>query len=252
MKKEKTGRKELWKNEKLGKRYLEIVRAAIPLAKIQTEVLLVLIRKMRGKVANFLDLGCGDGNLGWTILEEHPDAKSVFLDFSGSMIQAARARAPRNNPNLCFVQEDYGKPSWPLAVAGYGKFDLIVSGFSIHHQPDQKKRKIYRQIYDLLVPGGLFLNLEHVQSASREIQKIFSEYFIDSLFGRLRRLDPSCTRKKVSKEYYHNQLLDTNILAPVEKQCQWLRNIGFCQVDCFFKIFELSLFGGLKPRRSRS
>jgi SAM-dependent methyltransferase len=238
---------ELWKDEKLSKRYLEIVRAAIPLAKVQTEVLLTLIRKMRKKVASFLDLGCGDGHLGWEVLAEHPGAKGVFLDFSETMIKAARKKAPRSSKKLFFIQEDYGKSSWTRSVAGHGRFDLVISGLSIHHQTDRKKKEIYRQIYDLLVPGGLFLNLEHVQSATPELQKIFSEYFIDSLYSRLRRLDRCITREKVSRGFYNNQLLDTNILAPVEKQCRWLREIGFRQVDCFFKIFELSIFGGVKP-----
>jgi hypothetical protein len=33
----------------------------------------------------------------------------------------------------------------------------------------------------------------------------------------------------------------------VEVQCQWLRQIGFGHVDCYLKIFELALFGGLRP-----
>jgi hypothetical protein len=37
-----------------------------------------------------------------------------------------------------------------------------------------------------------------------------------------------------------------NILAPVEEQCRWLRLIGFADVDCFLKVFELALFGGRK------
>jgi hypothetical protein len=36
------------------------------------------------------------------------------------------------------------------------------------------------------------------------------------------------------------------ILAPVDLQCAWLRLIGFQDVDCFFKVFELALFGGRK------
>ena len=38
-----------------------------------------------------------------------------------------------------------------------------------------------------------------------------------------------------------------NILAPVDDQCRWLREIGFADVDCYFKAFELALFGGRKP-----
>jgi 16S rRNA G1207 methylase RsmC len=38
-----------------------------------------------------------------------------------------------------------------------------------------------------------------------------------------------------------------NILAPVSAQCDWLSSIGYEDVDCFFKCFELAIFGGRKP-----
>ena len=37
-----------------------------------------------------------------------------------------------------------------------------------------------------------------------------------------------------------------NILASVEEQCHWLREIGFKEVDCFWKYFELAIFGGMR------
>ena len=42
-----------------------------------------------------------------------------------------------------------------------------------------------------------------------------------------------------------------NILASVEEQCDWLRRIGYQDVDCFLKTFELALFGGRKAARPR-
>ena len=41
--------------------------------------------------------------------------------------------------------------------------------------------------------------------------------------------------------------LAANILAPVEVQCQWLREIGFTDVDCYLKMFEVAVFGGRRP-----
>ena len=37
-----------------------------------------------------------------------------------------------------------------------------------------------------------------------------------------------------------------NILAPVEEQCGWLRALGFQDVDCYWKYFELAVFGGFR------
>lgn len=50
----------------------------------------------------------------------------------------------------------------------------------------------------------------------------------------------------VSTNYHSRPDKLANILAPVETQCTWLRDIGFAHVDIYLKIFELALFGGLK------
>ena len=77
------------------------------------------------------DLGCGDGILGRAILSEYPEATGVFLDFSDTMIEAARQKNPKSNRRLHFVTEDFGEPSWIKSVSRYGLFDVIVSGLSI-------------------------------------------------------------------------------------------------------------------------
>jgi hypothetical protein len=50
--------------------------------------------------------------------------------------------------------------------------------------------------------------------------------------------------EEVRTEYVGRPDRADNILAFVEDQCEWLRNIGFRDVDCFWKYFELAIFGG--------
>ena len=123
----------------------------------------------------------------------------------------------------------------------------IVSGFSIHHQTDEKKRAIYRDAFEVLRPGGIFLNLEHVASASPWGAERFDEHFIDALCVFHERTGSGKTREQVAQEYVRRPDKAANILAPVEDQCGWLREIGFVDVDCWLKVFELALFGGRKP-----
>ena len=40
---------------------------------------------------------------------------------------------------------------------------------------------------------------------------------------------------------------DANILLSVNTQCDWLREIGYEEVDCYFRIYELAVFGGRRP-----
>jgi tRNA (cmo5U34)-methyltransferase len=236
----------IWRSPELGKLYLEGVRGGIPLAAEQLEVLAAALRRLGPAVSSFLDLGCGDGVLGRFVHSLHPGAEGTFLDFSEYMIEAARAKTVPGAPSR-FVLRDYGERGWEAAL-GRSSFDAVVSGYSIHHQPDARKRELYREVFDLLVPGGIFLNLEHVASPTRRVEEAYEEFFVDALHDYQTASGKACSREDVRKEYMDRPDDSANILAPVDEQCAWLREVGFVDVDCFFKVFELALFGGVKPR----
>ena len=235
----------VWKDEGVARQYLDGVRAAIPFASEQVDVMLRLIRARDEPVRRFLDLGCGDGFLSAPILDAWPESFGVLADFSGTMIEAARERVTDVADRVAVVEADYGEPDWREALGQRVVYDVIVSGFSIHHQPDARKRTLYAELFDLLAPGGMFIHVEHVSSPTPWLEKQFDELLIDSLFAYHSRHE-STTREEVAREYVHREDKDANILAPVELQCEWLREIGFEDVDCYLKIFELAVFGGRK------
>jgi ubiquinone/menaquinone biosynthesis C-methylase UbiE len=234
---------EVWKAPSLAAAYLEGVRASIPLAQEQIDVMLRLIAACGKPVSSFLDLGCGDGVLSAAIVQRFPHAEGVLADFSEPMLEAAKKRFASQIVSLHFANVDYGLASWTQSVEDWSPFDAIVSGYSIHHQPDTRKREIYGEIFGLLRPGGVFINVEHVSSPTTWVAQVNDELFIDYLHGA--RKDMS--RSDVAETYYYRPDKAANILAPVEQQCQWLREIGFADVDCYLKILELAVFGGRRP-----
>ena len=233
----------IWKSQSLAATYLEGVRAAIPLALEQIDVMLRLVAGCGRPVGRVLDLGCGDGVLAAAIVQRVPGAEVVLADFSEPMLEAARKRFAAAGAAAHFVLADYGVPSWTEAVAEWAPYDAIVSGYSIHHQPDRRKRAVYREIFGLLNPGGVFVNIEHVSSPTQWLGSLNDAMFIDSLH----RLHPNQSRDDVARLYYDRPDKDANILAPLEDQCAWLRDIGFTGVDCYLKVFELAVFGGRRP-----
>ncbi len=236
----------VWQTDELTQAYLSGVRGAIPLAQEQIEVMLRLIGAACPTVTAILDLGCGDGILGQAVGNRYPEASVIFADFSEPMLQAARQRM-EGTDHATFIKLDYGQKGWEKSLPqDRGQYEVIISGFSIHHQPDQRKKEVYAEIFELLAPGGIFLNLEHVASHSRWVERQFEELFIDSLYAYQREIASGMSRQQVDKEFYSRPDKAANILAPVEDQCDWLREIGFNHVDCFLKIFELALFGGIK------
>jgi tRNA (cmo5U34)-methyltransferase len=241
----------VWKSPELVQTFLTGVRGALPMAREQIDVMLRLLVTGGRPVERFLDLGCGDGILGAAILDSFPAARGVLADFSPAMLDAAKTRLAAHAARLRLVEVDYARSDWTELVGADGPFDAVVSGFSIHHQPDERKRLIYQQIHGLLAPGGWFIHVEHVASPTPWLTQVWDECLIDHLWEAQRRVKPGIGRADVARDYVHRPDKAANILSPVGEQCDWLLQIGFEDVDCYFKIFEMAVFGGRKHVMAR-
>ncbi len=238
---------EVWKSETLVQSFLQGVRGGIPLAAEQIDVMLRLIAACNMPIECFADLGCGSGVLAGAILARYPQAYGDLIDFSEPMLAQAHQRLQAQAEHVRPITADLASPDWTHAVADHAPFDAIVSGFAIHHLAHIRKQQLYREIFDLLRPGGVFVNIEHVASSSNRVAAIFDEYLIDSLYAFHTRSGSGKSRAQVADEHVHRPDKDANILAPVETQCVWLREIGYQEVDCYFKAFELAVFAGWRP-----
>ncbi|HUE97671.1 MAG TPA: class I SAM-dependent methyltransferase [Anaerolineales bacterium] len=239
---------EVWKIPAIVNRFLSY-RAAIPLAQEQIGVMTSILKTREQAVEAFLDLGCGDGILGAAILGEYPSSHGVLVDFSEPMLEQAREQLNEYSGQLVFENIDYGDPAWVNSVQDKAPFDAIVSGYSIHHQPDARKHQIYEEIFSLLEPGAWFINIEHVSSAAQVNIDLFEHHYVAARFAIQQRDGRTRTFDQIAEEYKNRPDKAANILAPTELQCDWLREIGFEEVDCYFRIYELAIFGGRKPNR---
>ena len=200
-----------WQDAEMVADYREKRVGAIP---HRAEGDAVLVELLPGRLRRVLDLGTGDGRLIGLVRDARPGVEAVGVDFSPPMLAAARERF---QGQAWFVDHDLSDPLPEL-----GAFDAVVSGFAIHHLPDGRKRALYAEVFELLEPGGVFLNYEHVASATPAL----AAEFLAAL--GMEEGDPS------------------NQLAPVETQLEWLRAIGFADVDCLWKWRELALLHGRK------
>jgi tRNA (cmo5U34)-methyltransferase len=186
----------------------------------RTEGESVLLEFIPQNVEQILDLGTGDGRVLALLKIDRRDAEGIALDFSPTMLAAARERF-RNDPKVQVIQHNLDDP-----LPDLGRFDVIVSSFAIHHCTDERKKALYSEIFAALTPGGIFCNLEHVAPGTPELHA----RFLRSLGITEADEDPS------------------NKVVSVETQLQWLREIGFQDVDCHWKWLELALFGGTRTR----
>ena len=165
-----------------------------------------------------LDLGSGAGRLMGLVKSLLPQAEFVALDYSPAMIEHFHAAFPGED-RVQLVTHDMQNP-----LPALGAFDAVVSSFAIHHLTHNRKRGVYAEVFDLLATGGVFCNLEHVASPSEALHLEFLEK----------------TGLRPDQEDAENKLLD------LETQLQWLREIGFTDVDCHWKWREFALLAGVK------
>jgi tRNA (cmo5U34)-methyltransferase len=179
----------------------------------------VLLDQVPRDARRILDLGTGDGRLLALLGADRPQMRGVGLDFSELMLEAARQRFA-GDERIELVAHDLAEPLPML-----GRFDAVVSSFAIHHLEHARKRALYAEAFAALEPGGVFVNFEHVASPTTRLHLAFYA----AIDEPLEHEDPS------------DRLLD------VETQLRWLRELGFDDVDCYWKWLEMALLVGVKP-----
>jgi len=182
----------------------------------RTEGEAALLEEVSPDRRRLLDLGTGDGRLMALLLLRCPRAEGIAIDYSETMLERARDRF-RGDDRVRVLEHDLAEP-----LPALGPRDAVCSSFAIHHLSDARKRRLYEECWEILEPGGVLCNLEHVSSPSPALH----QKFLDIIGG---------------------QEDASNILLDVQTQLTWLREIGFQDVDCLWKWRELALLSGVKP-----
>jgi tRNA (cmo5U34)-methyltransferase len=182
-----------------------------------------------------LDLGAGTGILSATIVDRIPAAGLTLLDASAEMLDRAASRLAAWQPEI--IVQSLTKPLPP------GPFDAVVSALAIHHLSDQEKQDLYARALAILAPGGLFINAEQVSGSSSRLQKLFEATHLDSA----RHLGSS-------EAEIHGAIkrMSFDRCSTVAEQIAWLVQVGYEDVECFYRSFRFAVFGGWRPARDHN
>jgi tRNA (cmo5U34)-methyltransferase len=185
----------------------------------------VLLENVPYDAKRVLDLWTGNGRLIKMLKEQRPHIEeAVAIDVSPFMINAIRENFTGDS-SVRVVEHDLSNPLSYDKLGGQKSFDAVVSSFAIHHLTHERKRMLYSEVFSILNSNGVFCNLDHVSSPTPRLHERF-----------MAKLDKTPETGDRS-----NKLLD------VETQLKWLREIGFDDVDCYWKWLEFALLVGVKP-----
>lgn len=109
-----------------------------------------------------LDLGCGTGLELSRLYEKLPSLRVTGIDLSRGMLDILRDKFAARAPQLvCGSYFDL-----PL---GEGRFDYVLSTYSLHHFTAAQKTSLYRKIFAALRPGGRFVDGDYTcQTAGQQ------------------------------------------------------------------------------------
>ena len=107
------------------------------------------------KPKRILDIGTQSGKNLIPYLDEYPDAELYGIDVAAPCLRYGHAKAEHEGVAIHFSQQN----AEALDFAD-GYFDLIVSSFFFHEVPVPATKRILKECYRLLSPGGVMAHME--------------------------------------------------------------------------------------------
>ncbi len=179
---------------------------------------------------NILDIGAGTGLLTKVIYEKYPSAEYTLIDISDKMLKIAKERFKGKN-NIRYLNRDYASYEFQE------KYDVVVSSLSIHHLKDNEKRKLYKKIYESLSNKGIFVNGDQFLATSEINEKIYQKQWKEKIENT-----DLCADSKTGA--FERMKLDKP--ATVENNLNWLKDVGFADVDIFYKYYNFGVILAMK------
>lgn len=198
----------------------------------------------RDQQIRILDIGSGQGTVAAALLDAFPHAQAVGLDISEPMMQIAMERMARYGGRFQYCLGDFADGALPGDLPR--PFEIAVASRSIHHLPAENKRRLYREIFDSLMPGGCFFNLDTVAPSDEGLRAIYRQAS-RALRERRGGDDPGregWPDRGARPEGW--QGLPGHYYDTAEAHLGFLAEAGFAPVDCFFKRMNNALIGGYK------
>ena len=179
-----------------------------------------------------LDLGAGTGLFSKLVMEQFASANFVLCDVAEQMLAVARERFAQFGNQFSYVVDDFRD------IADWGTFDLVISSLAVHHLANDEKRSMFGQVYRLLGDVGVFINVDQIKGETPYFEKFYWDTWLNEV-----RLS-GASEKQIAASIERRTDYDKDAL--LADQLAWLREAGFSDVDCVYRVFFVGVFAAFK------
>ncbi|MGH7888133.1 MAG: class I SAM-dependent methyltransferase [Candidatus Binatia bacterium] len=216
-----------------------------PIREVQVAMVLRMIPQPIDAPTRVLDIGAGFGALAGAVLRDRPNATAVCLDASEAMLKLGAEKNSDLKGRISFVQGSLETDDWLKSVQG--TFDAVISSRALHHfTENQRRRYIFKEVFNLERAGGCFINADNVRGKTKSLTERYRRAREDYLDLIIRQSSGGKTNlaevKTATPSSYHGPH-NNGYLA---EELAWLKEAGFVDVDCFWKFTTIVVYGGFK------
>jgi tRNA (cmo5U34)-methyltransferase len=234
-----------WASDTYVEAWVQRQQAADPDRAQRFQLMCDLFPFAHDATVTILDVGAGYGPVSKFILERFANAACIAQDGSTPMLQRARQIMAPYGARFQPYHSDLFDKAW--LPQQFAPFDAAVSAICLHNLRDFRRIcDIYGDIRRHLKPGGIFLNLDLVNTPTPTLQRHY-----DRVTATRRQRTGSCRadRKAMIRQPHHDSPHGAAHTFPanLDEQLAALRAVGFTEVDCFWKDLRQALFGGYVP-----
>lgn len=179
--------------------------------------------QLEQEAPRILDLGAGTGLFSSYMVRTYPQAKLTLIDLSTGMLDIAKERFEGSTAEMTYLTGDYS------TFEDADPYDAIISSLSIHHLEDEAKQGLFERIFQLLKPGGVFVNADQVLGETPYLDALNRADWVA-------KIEATDLSQEALQAAYERTKLDK--MAPLDTQLNWLRDCGFQDVDCVYKSFN--------------
>ena len=192
-----------------------------------------------------IDLGIGTGYFSERFLNQFPNSRVLGIDGAQAMIELAKARLKSLASQVEFAIGDFRKLQ--ELAPGAGTVDVIFSAYALHHLSRSDKETVLKQLVELLVPGGWFVNADLIVADSLELESRLQQIRIAGIVERARGSDKRFTDSAATRRFLVDlEKNERDQPLTLTEDLALLRSSGLKNVAAFWLEYRELVSGGQK------
>jgi trans-aconitate methyltransferase len=147
-------------------------------------VMLDVLAEVAPAGALVVDLACGPGSISARVLDRFPGMTCVAVDIDPVLVELGRQALAHHGDRVAFHEADLWDPTWSRVLDGR-RPHAVLSSTALHWLPADVLTRVYRDVAEVLEPGGVLLNADHLRQPQGR-----------PLFEELSRRDDAATQAR--------------------------------------------------------